>query len=100
MAEPVGKAVLAVVQKDCKSLTCPFRQGDADQERSKLESDIEKKLEYRVADGNSVRAHQKRIKQLEATIEKLLKIGADRKLTAKEVLQAKAVLLQPSKEGT
>lgn len=95
MAEPVGKAVLDVVQNDCKSLTCPYRKGDGDLVRNKLKVKIEKKLEYRIADGIQVRAKDKRIRQLEVALEKIYeKAFAGEKLGPRDLTYIREVLKQ------
>lgn len=98
MAEPVGKAVLDVVQNDCKSLTCPYRKGDGDSVRHKFKTKIEKKLEYRVADGNAVRARDKRILQLEVALEKVYeKALRGDKLSPRDLTYIREVL-KPKKD--
>jgi hypothetical protein len=100
MADPVGEAVLTVVQSDCKSMTCPYRKGDGEVIRAKFKNKLEKKLEYRVADGNAVRKLEARIKVLEGALEKLFdKVSMGERLSPKDLLMLKDVL-KPKKESS
>ncbi len=96
--DKVSDVILGVVQEDCPSLTCSFRQGDQDKLRSKTKDKLEKKLEYRVSDGNTVRALTKRNKELELALEKALEwalIG--KKLGPKDFAYLRGVL-KPNKK--
>lgn len=98
MADPVGKVVLDVIQKDCPSLTCSYRKGDGDAVRKKLKDLIEKKLEYRVSDGDKVRALEKRVKELEVALDKMYeKVSVGERLSPKDLVYLRDVI-KPKKE--
>lgn len=90
MAEPANKIVLDIVKSDCSSVTCPYRYGDESRSKKLLEK-VEKKLKYRVADGNEVRNLKKRVGELEAALSKLTDIAEKRKLNPQEVLRYKTI---------
>jgi uncharacterized protein with gpF-like domain len=75
MAEPVQKIVLNTIMDHCPNVTCPYRAGE-ETNRKQLEEKIAKKLKHRVADGNEVRALEKRVDKLEKVLRSLLKSGA------------------------
>lgn len=91
MAEPANKLALDVVKSDCSSVTCPYRYGDESHSKRFLEK-IDRKLKYRVADGNEVRDLKKRVGELEAALSRATEIGEKRKLNPQEVLRYKTIL--------
>lgn len=70
MAEPAGVLVLGVLKQDCSVASCPYKYGD-DSYGKKIAQKIEQKLKHRVADGNEVRALEKRVKELELGISRV-----------------------------
>ena len=77
MAESVGKLALKVVAKDCSVASCPYRYGDQSYSK-RAEERIEKQLKHRVADGNEVKELEKRVKDLELGITRVLDWGKKR----------------------
>lgn len=90
MAEPVSKLVLAVVRQDCCLASCPYRYGD-DHDSKRLEEKVEKKLKHRVADGNEVRALEKRVKELEGAISRFI-LAHRKKIDPTELVALQNVL--------
>lgn len=88
MAEPVNKIILSVVQNDCSSLSCPYRYGDESHNKRFLEK-VDRKLKYRVADGNEVRKLKKRVGELEAV---LSEVGERKKLSQQDLMKIRSVL--------
>lgn len=85
MAESAHKLVIDIVQADCAAPSCPYRSGDGVASRRLLKK-IESKLKHRVADGNEVRALEKRIKELEGAVKRALEATEKgRRLNAQEV---------------
>lgn len=91
MAEPANKIVLATVKDDCSSNSCPYRYGDESHSKRFLEK-IDKKLKYRLADGNEVRMLRKRVVELEVALSRFLEVAEKRKLNPQELSRVKAVL--------
>lgn len=90
MAEPASKLVLDILQADCTA-PCPYRQGDGVNSR-RLSSKIEQKLKHRVADGNEVRALERRVKEMDAAIRRALEAAEKgRKLNPQEIAHLKRV---------
>ncbi len=96
MADPSGKIVLNIVRKDCPSVSCPYRYGDG-VNVARLGEKISEKLKHRVADGNEVRALERRVAVLESTCTRVLE-AADkgRKLNAQEIALLKNTLQKKS----
>jgi hypothetical protein len=90
MAEPANKLVLEVVKNDCSSVTCPYRYGDDSHSKRFLEK-IDRKLKYRVADGNEVRDLKKRVGELEVALSRATDIAEKRKLNPQEVLRYRSI---------
>lgn len=84
MADPASKLILDIVQDDCTA-PCPYRQGDGVNSR-RLSKRIAAKLRHRVADGNEVRALEKKVKILEAAAKRALEAAEKgRRLNADEI---------------
>lgn len=90
MAEPASELVLGIVKSDCSSVTCPYRYGDQSKSKKFLEK-IERKLRYRVADGNDVRDLKKRIGELETALSRAVDITEKRKLNPQEVTRYRVI---------
>lgn len=91
MAEPVNKIILAVVQDDCSSLSCPYRYGDESHSKRFLEK-VDRKLKYRVADGNEVRVLKRRVGELEAVLSQILEVGERKKLSQQDLAKIRSIL--------
>lgn len=91
MAEPANKIVLATVQSDCISNSCPYRYGDQSY-NERLLSKLEKKLKYRVADGNEVRALKRRVDELEIAVSQVLEIADKKKISQQDIAKLRVVL--------
>lgn len=91
MAEPASDLVLNILVEDCPSAVCPYRQGDGVNSR-RLSDKVAKKLKHRVADGNEVRALERRVRELETEINRVVE-AADkgRKLNPQEIARLKRV---------
>ena len=90
MAEPADKLILNIIQEDCTA-PCPYRQGDGVNSR-RLSEKIAKKLKHRVADGNEVRVLERRVKELETVVERIIEAAEKgRKLNPQEIAHLKRV---------
>lgn len=84
MAEPASKLILDIIQIDCTA-PCPYRHGDGVESRRLLKK-IDAKLKHRVADGNDVRALERRVKELEAVVKRALDAAEKgRRLNTQEI---------------
>lgn len=97
MADTVGKLVLEVLKKDCGAYTCPYRAGDSQVKQDQFSTRIDEKLKHRVADGNEVRALEKRVDVLEKALRNCLALASSRKKTA-EVEMIKQALNKKKKD--
>jgi hypothetical protein len=90
MAESAGKLVLNIIKKSCSATSCPYRYGDG---AGNLPNQVDEKLKYRVADGNEVRALKRRLKELEAAVQRALDAAEkNRKMNVEEISHLKGVL--------
>ncbi len=78
-ADTAGKVALNVIKKECTSLTCCWRAGDADKLQQKVVERIDQKLRHRVADGAEVRQLENKIQIMEKILKGCLTSAIARK---------------------